>query len=256
MSKTKQILTKEEPVFDFRIPDLFGILLMGVVFVLILVWNHSAKQSIFQATLNFVLRKGRFTLSPNISSTIFACIFYGALIARYPAVFKQKNLLQAIVSSFRAFFNIWALATILSILMPTKKFNLDWFSNYQTIAFIFGLIMTWLGMRTIAGYSWIIFFITFALRLKDMNTKPELIGIFIVMLAAISLFLQVLNFSDVKDFFQDFRGSAKNYGSDIGYDMNLAARDAKERASSLAQNLDLNGDGKIDAEDFEILLKK
>lgn len=254
--KVKHVLTTENRFFGFRIPDLFGIVLMGIAILFCIYACKTMHQSLFEKAMTYVFGKNRVVaLHPNILSTGFACVIYAAIIIRFPDAFRQNNLLVAIISSIRAFFNIWAIAAIISVLMPAGGITSKWFGNWQTMLLLFSVVMTWLGIRTLAGYTWFIYFLTAVGYIAKVNSRLGPAGYLFVMFAAISMFLQIASLSSIRDFANEFSGKANRYAANVGHNIELAGEDIADKARSLADHLDLNGDGKVDEDDFSILDK-
>ena len=94
-------------------------------------------------------------------------------------------------------------------LIKTNSSFIKLVSENSEVAFLlFTVLLSWLGMKTVAGYSWIIFiFVATSHMIKVYNSMGMLGAIYIISIA-ISLFLQISNYSDIKGFFNDFRGKS------------------------------------------------
>ena len=163
----------------------------------------------------------------------FAVAFYAALIIRFD-FFKSNNLGQAIISSIRTFLDCWVIASLLSIVIPTKEANssifVNMFQSTQLLSLLFAVVLTWLGMKSIAGYGWIVFIIAAASNLMKVNNAFERLGAVFIITAAISMFLQVKDLNNIKDFISDFKVGSSKYTSQIRGSINGAVYDAANQA--------------------------
>lgn len=230
MSTNKQnLLTTEKTILGFRPADLLGIVIMIVPF-LISYQFHVIKEI---TILGFTIKSENINIWPNFITGAFAVSFYAALIIRY-SIFKSNNLVQSLISAIRSFLDCWVLAALLSLVLPTndwKSISFTPFSpNTQVLFLLFAIVLTWVGMKTIAGYSWIIFIFTASGHLSKVSDAMEKVGAFFIITVAISLFLQIKDLSDIKDFLQDFKASTNRYSSQIKESINEAAYDATRKA--------------------------
>lgn len=228
-TKKQNILTTEKTILGFRPADLLGIVIMIVPF-LISYQFHVVKEI---TILGFTIKSENINIWPNFITGAFAVSFYAALIIRYN-IFKSNNLVQSLISAIRSFLDCWVLAALLSLVLPTndpKNSILTTFShNTQILFLLFAIVLTWVGMKTIAGYSWIIFIFTASGHLSKVSDAMEKVGAFFIITVAISLFLQIKDLSDIKDFLQDFKASTNRYSSQIKESINEAAYDATRKA--------------------------
>lgn len=110
--------------------------------------------------------------------------------------------------------NIWFFAVIAQLVLGEKasfEYNL---SNTLIIA---ALVLTWLGIRTVAGFAWIIVFGIVAYNLLDADMKMKDFGIWFLICGFFSLIFQ----SDLtpkemfKTFKEEFRGISQSPKTDI-----------------------------------------
>ena len=137
-------------------------------------------------------------------------------------------------------------------------------------------------MKVIAGYSWILFIIAAWKQLLIVNSAMNMWGTVFVLVFAISLFLQIRDYTAVKDFARDFRTKALDKAEKVKENVTAAADDASQKVQFVAEKisahtgvqlpsskgaqvhggvrinldaLDLNKDGVVDEKDFMILQK-
>lgn len=226
-NKVHSAVTAEKTVLGFRPADLLGILIMIIPCVISYCWQKEIPIKI----LGFIDIKKTETINiwPNMVTAIFAVAFYAALIIRFD-FFKSNNLGQAIISSIRTFLDCWVLASLLSIVIPTKEANSSIFANMfqstQLLSLLFAVVLTWLGMKSVAGYGWIVFIIAAAANMMKVNNAFERLGAVFIITAAISLFLQVKDLTNIKDFISDFKVGSNKYTSQVRGSINSAVYDA------------------------------
>ena len=225
------LLTTEKDILGFKPADLLGIVIMIIPFFISYAWYAEIPIKILG--IIDIKKTENINIWPNAVTAAFSVLFYAALIVRYN-IFKSNNLIQGIISSIRTFLDCWVLASLLSIVLPTKEINsisfVGIFQNVQTLLLVFAVVLTWFGMRTIAGYSWIVFIFTASGRLLKVSNAMERLGAIFIITIAISLFLQIKDLSDIKDFLSDFKISTNGYTSQIKGSINEAAYDATRKA--------------------------
>lgn len=229
--KKENLLTTEKEILGFRPADLLGILIMIIPFVISYAWYKEIPIK-FLGIID-IKKTENVNIWPNAVTAAFAVAFYTALIVRYN-IFKSNNLIQGFISAIRTFLDCWVLASLLSIVLPTKAVNsisfVNFFQNTQTLLLVFAVVLTWFGMRTIAGYSWIIFIFTASGHLLKVSNAMERLGAIFIITIAISLFLQIKDLSDMKDFLADFKSGTNGFTSQVKGSINEAAYDAARKA--------------------------
>ena len=229
--KAREVLTTENTLLGLRPADLLGIIIMIIPFFISYAWHKEIPIKFLG--LFPTGNTNDLNIWPNVITATIAVLFYFALILRYD-FFKANNLGQAIISAIRAFLDCWVLASLLSIIIPTvvvkgENFT-SLFENKQFLLLLFAVLLTWLGMKTVAGYSWIIFIFTASGHMFEINNAMGRTGAVFIILTAISLFLQVKDVSDIRDFLSEFKGYAGNYANTIKGNMTEATYDAARKA--------------------------
>lgn len=208
---TEIMMNEEKNHMGFRTTDLMGIAIMIIPFIISIVYKDYKGPEKF---LFFTTKQGEIiNIRPNMVTSIFAVLFYAALITRYN-IFRAATMTEGLISSVRAFMNCWVLSSLISLAIPSKildnnsnLFSLFRQGNKEAFFFTFAVLLSWLGMKTIAGYSWIIFIFVAMGHVNDVNNSMGMLGALYIITIAISLFLQISNYSDIRDFVNDFRVS-------------------------------------------------
>ena len=232
--KVRGILTAERTSLGFKPADLLGIILM-VIPVIISTKSFDTSTRVIPF-LPWPLKKGTTGMMPDITCGLCAAIFYLSLIIRYN-IFPKRNLAEALLSTIRTILNCWAIAAFISPILSCegKELSILIFKfNSQTLL-LMAVVFSWLGMRTIAGYSWILFIIAARASWDSVGRAMGPYGTLFIIFFSVSMFLQIEDFSHVRDFIFELKGQSANYTSRIRADMNAAADDATYRAREAAQ---------------------
>lgn len=285
----RETLTSSKRFYGFKYTDLFGIALMIIPFILSFSKYSYLKPIISIGNLAIGQKEIVLDIKPRYVSALLAVLLYGSFILRYD-FFRKDTLLEGIISSIRTLLNVWVIAAIIMTIMPTKypknATTIQIFSSVPTLVFA-AIILTWVGMRTLAGYSWILLIIAGWKNILQVNNAMNTNGAIFIIVFAISMFLQIDDYNDLRDFLEDFRGKATRYSSNVRDDINAAAQDAAQKAAGAAEfvkkaagmkgssaenkkeqpdtekksveinldSLDVNHDGVVDEKDFAILAK-
>ncbi len=218
----QQAIADEKTLWGLRYSEFLGVLIM-LIPVIISIIDFPTKSS-------WNIFKGTTSLTPDITCAIFAAAFYFALIVRFP-IFLNRNLGESVISSIRAFLNCWATAALISPIASAgnKEVTILMFSFNSFTLLLIAVIFTWLGEKTVAGYSWLLFVVAAVSQWETVAKAMGGWGSVYVLTFSISLFLQVRNFSNVKDFVQDVRGNTTKYTSKVGETVHTAMEDASHR---------------------------
>ena len=245
------VLTKKKTVFGFHVADLIGIALMLIP---CLISSGGAFNLNFSATVSrisflpewvpFNQKEIAVTITPDIPRVLIAVAFYyGALIVRY-GIFKKDTLIEVVISSVRIFLNCWGLAALLGIVLTTNRnetFSMGIFSINTSTLLLFALLFSWFGMKTLAGYVWIIFILAGATRFNMVSEAMGVWGAIFILTIAISMLLQVSDYSNIQNFMEDFRNTSEKHILDVKEEINAAADDASFRAREAAKAAKNNG---------------
>ena len=207
----KELLTSEKTIAGFRYSDFLGILLMIIPFTISIIFNDSVEESHYFLFIQLSYSIRNINIHPNLLSTLCAVLFYASLIIRYEGVFRAKNLFEALVSILRTFLNCWVLSSLVSIsLFPASNSTgnltiIGFLNNPQSTLLIIALLLSWLGMKAIAGFSWVLFIVAAWRHVLEINSSMGMLGAVFILTLALSLFLQIKNYAIISDFMYDFR---------------------------------------------------
>ncbi len=218
----------DKTIWGFHPTDLLGILIMIIPFCISFgEFSYIRKFLIVEITSSK-------NMQPNMISSLCAVIVYTALILRCQ-LFKIGSFSEGLVSTIRTFLNCWVIASLMTIILPTKTEELiNFLHNQQSTFLILGIVLSWLGMRTVSGYSWILFIIAAWKNLLGLNTAMRMWGALYIITIAISLLLQITNYVKLSDLLQDFKGGISKHSATVKANVNLAAKDAQNRAQRTA----------------------
>ena len=238
--KTREVLTTKNTWYGFRPADLLGIVLMIVPCILSLQkfsFETTTSQRILLIFTRHVTNTEITSLRPGLLSSLIAVIFYAALLIRLD-LFKADSLLEGIISVARTFLNCWALASLITLALPAEQLQgvafKDFLLNHQGVLLLLALVLSWIGMRTISGYCWILFIIAAWNRLMNLDKAMEISGPVYVITLFVSLLLQIGSTTDLKDIIYEFRGQFSSAASSVRTNMSMAANDAAGKVQQAA----------------------
>lgn len=230
--KNRDYTRQSNTLWGFHPSDLLGIIIMVVPFY-ITFKEFSYVKGLFLWVTTTVPK----TIRPGLVSALCAVAFYVALILRCQ-LFKVGTLAEGIISSIRAFLNCWVIASLMTMIVPTEtvsSLTLSGFlKNNQSAFLLIGIVLSWLGMRTISGYCWILFIIAAWKNLLVLDKAMGMWGAVYIITLAISLLLQITNYVSLADLLQDFKGEISKYSPTVKENMTYAAKDAQTRAKKAA----------------------
>lgn len=269
----KEVLTKRNSFLGYHIADLIGIFLM-IFPCYIVLRDFGPGKSLIPWLSRSV------NLKPCMKTALLAVAFYIPFLLRYD-MFRVSNLLDIIITIVRSFLDCLVIAGLMTIVVPNKNSPIP-------PLFIFGVVSSWLGMKTIAGYSWILFVIPAWSRLSTISKRMDVTGAVFIIMMSLAFLLQLCTYTDLKDLLEEFGGIASKFSSNIKEEVNAATQDATQKAEFAAnyvkkkmgvntaesrakpelkkekseneiqvnfKSLDVNNDGVIDEKDFAILAK-
>ena len=232
-----KILTSEKPVFGFKPADLLGLVIMIIPFIITLMpFNvpQEVKKLIFFKSEEIVSKR---ILVPGMVSALCAVAFYSAVLVRFK-LFQSENLFQGIISAIRTFLNCWVIAALLTMVVPTERvsgLSLSAFlQEHQTILLLLAILLSWVGMRTLSGYCWILFIIAAWEHIIKLDQAMGAWGAVFVITLVVSLLLQISSYADISDVIRDFSGSTSVHAATVRNNMSAAAADAAQRAEDVS----------------------
>lgn len=181
---------------NFLVTEIIGISIQIIPFVICFLTFTEEKKLLFFKWTNEV------TIRPGLLSSLFALIFYG------------------ILSSIAMLLNVGVIASLFSVLV-SKDFTFMGIDYAGIYILVIGIILTFLSMRTIAGYVFFLFLIIGVIRLISIDIAMGLWGFLYIAMMGISLFLQIPDLKDFSNLLYEFKGAtaqiAKRGFEDIEY---------------------------------------
>ena len=107
--------------------------------------------------------------------------------------------------------------------------------NNQSSFLLLGMILSWLGMRTVSGYCWILFIIAAWNNILILDQAMGMWGAVYIISLAIGLLLQITNYVKLTDLVKDFKGGFSRLTPAIKANMSSAAEDARVRTKRAAE---------------------
>ena len=175
MTDGMRILTSKKTILGLKPVDMLGILIMIIPFVISFRSFTATEEQIkhiFLFLRNIEITTKRVNIKPNMVSMLCSVAFYGALLTRF-ALFKTETLFEGIVSSLRTFLNCWVFASLFSMIVPENNIKQLTFhaflQNHESKFLLMGILFSWIGMRTLSGYSWILFILAAWNNIRVLN---------------------------------------------------------------------------------------
>ena len=230
--KKGNILTERKTVFGFGILDLVGILIMIIPCAISVLWESETSQRVIPF-IPWITKTVHHNIRPDLIATFVSVAFYAALIVRYN-IFRKESLMEGIISAIRMFLDCWALSALIKTVIKDGAgknglISIFAFQFNTYFVLLLAVILSWIGMKTLSGYSWILFIITGLKHLEEINNAMGMWGAVFILTIAVSLFLQINDFSNITDFMSDFRNVTGKYSSNIRENVNAAVNDASSR---------------------------
>ena len=106
--------------------------------------------------------------------------------------------------------------------------------NFEVMLLVLAVILTWAGVRLLAGYSWGACIYIGANHISKVSEKMEALGWLFVFFAAAFLFLQIKDWNNLRDFLGEFKGTMQPYSNQVRDSIGTASYDAVKKTSSAA----------------------
>ena len=144
--------------------------------------------------------------------------------------------MQAFISGIRFFLNCWVIASLISVVITSGDHTVGFliFQFNTSSILLIAVLFTWLGMKTIAGYSWIVFILAGISHAQEVDAAMGKTGAVFIITFAISMLLQIENYAHIQNFADDFRVAAGKYSGAVKESLRAAGNDASSRASAAA----------------------
>jgi hypothetical protein len=134
-----------------------------------------------------------FSLMPSMLSTLLAIGLYSAVIIR----------LKGLHNSFCSFSD--TVLSILTILFCSSFINFFLNDNTGKIILLVSILLSWLGLKFIAGIVWIVLFVFVGARVMLVNAAMGVWGSFYILSAFIGIILQLKQINFASDIGKEFK---------------------------------------------------
>jgi hypothetical protein len=157
-----------------------------------------------------------FSISPSLISTLAAIMLYLSVVVRY-----RLKLFSDVYETIIICLNILFCASFLEIFFPKEIWNIPFINISSQSFLLMAVILSWIGMRAIAGFVWIFLFVLAATRIAGLNAAMGRLGTAYILSAFISIGLQLKDsVRMISSFKNDFRGVTRHVGGDIASSIN------------------------------------
>lgn len=150
----KESILSKRKILGYDISQFCGIFLMIIPAFICLTAEYDSGSRFREIIEN---------IRPHPEAILYAVTLYFALIIRYQ-FFRKDTLGEVCFSSIQMILNIWVLASICQVTL---------ISNVSSKVLLIAVLLSWLGMHTVAGYSWIIFIVA---AFWSMQSKSPYMG--------------------------------------------------------------------------------
>jgi len=199
-------------------------IVLMVVAVIIACQSYTyTKQGFIIPFVNFEIGRSskEMTLMPNLLSTLFAVILYSGVVIRNKfEIFKNPlKIVLCIV-------NVLFLSTITGVFIA-GDFKLPFVNINGYAILFFAIVMSWLGMKSISGYAWIILLVCSLGHMTRVSASMGFVGAIYILSSFISLGMQIASgylSVDKEAFKRDFY----NTGNAISVDINQSIETSKK----------------------------
>lgn len=218
MNKFIQIL-KEKKLLAFAVAALFMIISVALSF-------GTYKYTTGGFFGHFKSTK-EITLAPTLITTMIAILIYSAIIIR-----NFKKYYSDIPKLAISIINILFLAGFLSVFFTDKAtiFGLD-----TRAILVAGVLLSWLGIRTISGYIWILLVLLGTARMSDVDKAMAGWGVIYILCAYLSIIVQVVFCKMFETDFETFKEDLFGIKENANKDVKAASEQAKSAAEAVSK---------------------
>lgn len=135
------------------------------------------------------------TLTPNLLSTLAAIALYAGVVIR-----NKLEIFTETLKVILCVVNVLFLASLTTVFVSSKPWSIPFFSISNYAILIVAIALSWLGMKAISGYAWIILLITSIGQMTKVNEAMGFNGTIYILCAFISLGMQLASGFLVVDF--------------------------------------------------------
>jgi hypothetical protein len=189
--------------------------------------------------LGFITWSGQTMLKPNMISTLAAIALYSAVIVRLKGLKNSFNSFSDILLSC---LTIVFCASFLNLFLGDVKFDIKFFWLKETVEIPgsvvlgLGVLLSWLGIKAIAGIVWVILFILAAIQIITLSGAMGIWGMVYVLAAFLGIIFSLKEQSSyfLDDLRNDMASITARTGRMINRDIVASADTARKAASTVA----------------------
>lgn len=167
------------------------------------------------------------TLTPNLLSTLAAIALYAGVVIR-----NKFEIFEEPIKVILCIVNVLFLASLSRVFVSSGTWTIPFFniSNYAIL--IVAIALSWLGMKAISGYAWILLLITSVGQMTKVNEAMGFNGTIYILSAFISLGMQLTSGFLVVDF-NSLRSEFYNTKELVVGDMNKSISATKQGVNNV-----------------------
>ena len=178
----------------------------------------------------FFRQTTNYSIAPSFVSVLAGILLYLSIVVR-GRVKIFSNAYETVV----VVLNILFCASFLEIFFPKEPWFIP-FINISSQSFLLAaIVLSWIGMRTLAGFIWIGLFLLALSRIVGLNMAMGNAGVVYIISAFVSIGLQLKDHVHLlSDFKNDFIGGSSRIAEDAKLSISEAKKAAKKVASMAA----------------------
>ncbi len=177
-------------------------------------------------------------MSPVLSSTLFAVIIYMGLVLRRIVSFNASKGVNLFLKLGLMGLNVLFIASFLGVFLNGSVKIWGFPEINGQVLLIISILLTWLGMKTIAGYVWIVLFILAIGSMKECSNAMGAWGCVYILSAFFSIFFQLLSSEmSMSGFFNAFVNDFKRGVVPVKKDVLASVEATKKGAAQLTKTV-------------------
>jgi len=187
-----------------------------------------------------VWKDNEVSIAPNMFTMLYAIALYVAVIVRYDLPFLQK--LKEIQSADNQNYVGWREITliVLNLLFCSSFIGIltGWESMFGLfdgkVFVVFAIILSWLGIKQIAGYVWVGVFICSMFNMSKVSDAMGFSGVIYILCAFFGIAFQLIGHHQLlKSFKEDFFAAAPIIKAEGKYAVEETGRGVKKAAKAV-----------------------
>ncbi len=173
----------------------------------------------YKGHIFFVIPK-KIIIRPGFITTMYAVFMYSSLLVRgiVDIDLKTEKTPILVMEIVLLSLNVLFIASFLSIFVNAKTF----LGVSSQALFIFAIALSWLGVKSIAGYVWVLLFLLSLGNISKINESMDFLGAIYVLSAFISIAFQFIPNNKFSELAQAFKSDFKLAKTEIQEDLSEA----------------------------------